>query len=410
MAAPSSGIRLRRVTDADFDEMVDFDGRMFGDMWNPDHLPAMRAVMDLDRFVVARDDTQLVGVAGSYELELTVPGLAVVKAGGVTWVAVAPTHRRRGILRQMMGWVHADIDERGEPIAMLTASEGGIYERFGYGIATQARVTQLDTRRASIRPELVPVAADGGSGVRLTDLSDPALAGIFDRYRRQRVGELRRTQPEFELRRVTSGSSATVALHDDGYAVWKMTANWQDGHPAHEMALQELIAVTPEAHAALWNTVLSVDLVASVRSGRAVASDDELPFMLTDQRLVRTTDLNDHAWLHLRDVGHALEQRTYQTDDAFLVEVSDMVGVDGPMRWKVSGSPDGAGVTSSRAGTRTRPDIVIDRASLGSMYLGGTRPSTLARARRLSAKNPDVLRRADSFFAAERIPHCMTGF
>lgn len=410
MAARSSAIRLRRATDADFDEMVAFDGRMFGDMWEPAHLPAVRASMDLDRFVVVRDGAHLVGVAGSYEQELTVPGRAIVGAGGVTWVAVAPTHRRRGILRQMMGWVHDDIDERGEPIAMLTASEGGIYERFGYGIATHWRVAQIDNRRTQMRHEFVPVAADGGSGVRLTDMSDPALVEIFDRYRRQRVGEIRRTQANIDVHRVTSGPSATVALHQDGFAIWKVEPHWQDGHPAHRMSVQDLIAVTPEAHAALWNTVLSVDLIASVTAGRAVAPDDELPLLLTDQRAVRTTELNDMLWLHLRDIGQALEKRTYQTEDTFLVEVSDIVGPGGAMRWKVSGSPDGASVTSSKPGARTRPDIVTDRASLGALYLGGVRPSTLARARRLDAKHPDVLRRADSFFAAERFPHCMTGF
>ena len=59
------------------------------------------------------------------------PG-ATVPAAGVTIVTVHPTHRRRGILSTMMDRQLADLHERGEPIAVLRASEAAIYGRFGY--------------------------------------------------------------------------------------------------------------------------------------------------------------------------------------------------------------------------------------------------------------------------------------
>ena len=59
--------------------------------------------------------------------------------------------------------------------------------------------------------------------------------------------------------------------------------------------------ITTEAHAALWQTVLTSDLVGTVRT-YAMPLDDPLPFLLTDQRLVRTTDLNDNVWCNVRDV------------------------------------------------------------------------------------------------------------
>ena len=54
---------------------------------------------------------------------------------GVTWVGVLPTHRRRGVLREMMRFQLDDFRRRGEPLAALWASESVIYGRFGYGIA-----------------------------------------------------------------------------------------------------------------------------------------------------------------------------------------------------------------------------------------------------------------------------------
>ena len=47
------------------------------------------------------DGDRVVATAGIYSRELTVPG-AVVPCAGITWVTVAPTHRRRGVLTSIM--------------------------------------------------------------------------------------------------------------------------------------------------------------------------------------------------------------------------------------------------------------------------------------------------------------------
>lgn len=391
-------IDIRVPTDDDFPTILRLDGIAFGDPW-PDNLAELaRATVDLDRYRIACDGDDIVGIAGSYGMELTVPGGAQVPAGGVTWVSVVPTHRRRGILTRLMAELHDDIDARDEPIAMLTASEGGIYERFGYGIASYLRVTEIDRRRTQVRPEFQPAPGS----VRLTTLDDPALPEIFDRYRRARIGEVGRNAASDALAKAHHGDGVSVALHADGFASWKVKSNWNSGHPAHELTLIDLVAITPEAHAALWHTVLSVDLVGPIRSFRAVALDDALPFIVDDQRAIRTTNVNDMLWLHLRDVGAALGARTYGTDDELVVEVD--LG-DRTERWRIDGDPGGAKAKK----VRSRPDLRMNRATLGAIYLGGVRPSTLARAGRVTA-DADVLRRADAFFMADRLPSCITGF
>ncbi|MCW2613680.1 MAG: GCN5-related N-acetyltransferase [Frankiales bacterium] len=65
---------------------------------------------------------------------MAVPG-ARVPVAGVTWVAVAPTARRQGVLRSFMTRQLTDLHERGTAVAALWASEGAIYQRFGYGPA-----------------------------------------------------------------------------------------------------------------------------------------------------------------------------------------------------------------------------------------------------------------------------------
>ncbi len=82
-------------------------------------------------------DGRLVGGSAMISLEVTVPGSRPVRLGGVTSTAVAATHRRRGLLRLMMQAMFDEARERGEPLAGLSASEGTIYGRFGYGPATR---------------------------------------------------------------------------------------------------------------------------------------------------------------------------------------------------------------------------------------------------------------------------------
>ena len=62
---------------------------------------------------------------------------------GVTWVSVDPTVRRRGILRAMFAEQHAGFVADGAVLALLTASEGTIYGRFGYGVTTLNRSFEI---------------------------------------------------------------------------------------------------------------------------------------------------------------------------------------------------------------------------------------------------------------------------
>ena len=188
--------------------------------------------------------------------------------------------------------------------------------------------------------------------------------------------------------------AATFAVHDDGFAMWKTEPQWHMGHPAHEVWLHELAAVTPEAHAALWHTLLSLDLTGPIRS-LVVPVDDPLPYLLTDRRALRTTVVNDGLWLNLRDIKRCFEARTYGTDDDIVVEADDV-------RWRI-----GAG---GCARVRSRADLQTNHAWLSALLLGGVRPSALVAGRRMTARNADVLRRADALFVTSPEPYCQTGF
>src|SRR5688500_3640125 len=150
------GIELRTATPDDAPAMFRADEQAFGFSYDEADLPHLLAIMDLDRYLLAIDDGRIVGITGSYSFEVTVPGGATLPCAGVTWVSVQASHRRQGLLRRMFEVQHRDIDDRGEPMAMLTASEASIYERFGYGIGSHWRKAMIDRRQATIRPDLRP--------------------------------------------------------------------------------------------------------------------------------------------------------------------------------------------------------------------------------------------------------------
>lgn len=395
------GIEYRVPTEAEWPAMMRADARGFGWVPTPELIEQRRPSVDLERFRIATDAGQIIGVAGAFAFDITVPGGATVPASGVTWVSVSATHRRRGVLTELMRLLDQQADERGEPVAVLFASEGGIYRRFGYGIATMMRWIEIERANAILRPDL-PVDRDAVRYVE-GDAARDHLASTWERYRRTRAGEISRDavwhDQVHEMReKPTDGMSATFHLaHRDGYAAYRIRERWS-GRPENRLELIEMVPVTEQAHLDLWATVFGVDLVGTIAS-KNLPSDEALPWLLTDVRPFGTTQLRDGMWAKVIDPAVVFGARTYGSDDRLVVEV------DG-VRWAIEHS---AGEASCRR-VRTRPDLVTDAASFGALLFGGTRATTLAAGRTLTARDGATLARADAFFVAGRAPHCSTWF
>jgi len=393
-------ITFRTAEESDWAALCRVDGRNFGFGYTPEQIEQARTIHDLSRFELAVEGKEIVAIVGAFSLQVTVPGCRRIPMGGLTWVSTSVTHRRQGLLTQLMARSLADVDHRGEPVAMLGASEGGIYERYGFGVATQLRATTIDRRSAQVRPEFRPKRGT----VRFVegDTAQSHIAEVWPRFHRNRVGEVDRSEAWhrylFDMRATErDGFSPSFYLaHRDGYAVYRVSMHWNTGKPAHNLDLTELVATTPDAHVALWHTLLGVDLVGPITS-RQVPIDDPLPFLLTNPRALETTTLNDGVWVNVRDVKACFGARSYGTTDRIVVEA------DGA-RWAIDGSP--AGATCSRV--KSRPDLTLDHASLGAILLGGVRVSTLVAGRRAEARNDEALRRADAFFVMSPSPHCQT--
>lgn len=353
-------------------------------------------------------DGELAGTTLSLPSALTVPGGAELPAAAVSGVGVRADRTRRGVLTQLMRAQLADVRDRGEPIAMLHASETVIYPRFGYGMSTRSRIVEMDTHHASMRRD----APGDVASVRLVD-ANQARKLFPQAYRRiaGRPGMIVRDGSWWESRigeSEVSGDHTVFAVHfdaggdPDGFAAWTPRSNdhrFSDG--LCTLQVSDLQADGAEAAASLWRFLLGVDLADGVTAiDRPV--DEPLEWWLTDSRQCRVRAVQDDLWLRLVDVPTALAARSYGDADPVVFEVRDRL------------LPENAG--SYRIGPRgverggATPQISLDVDVLAALYLGGVAVSTLASANRLDVHDSGALAAADRLFATSRPPWCGTAF
>ena len=333
---------------------------------------------------------------------MTLPGGATLPAPGVTWVSVAVTHRRRGVLRTMFEEQHRGFVDDGAALALLTASEGGIYGRFGYGIATHQHSVAVDRRRAAFRSD---VADPGGVREVTTAQLRRVAPEIHRRWAARTPGAVSRSEAWWDnllLDREWHRDGATALfhlVHPDGYVSYRRV------HADRAVRIVDTAIATEEAYAALWHTLLAIDLVETVEVPVA-AVDEPLPHLLSDPRRVRTRELSDGMWARILDVPAALSARRYAVEVDVVLDVHDPF-LDRGGRFRLRGGPDGATCEQASGGG---PAVAVGMAPLGSLLFGGTRAGTLARAGLLQAGDPTVLRRLDAAFLADRAPRHGTGF
>lgn len=400
-------VDVRPITPDELAEFRKLLGLAFGFDPSPDELERFERGLELDRTRAAFDGDEMVGTSGAFSLDLTVPG-GFVPCGGTTEVTVKPTHRRRGILRQMMRAHLDDVASRHEPIAALWASDSGIYGRFGYGMATEtAEVTVPHLEKPLHR--LAPEPAS----VELVDLEAARLVlpRVFDEVRHRRPGFYARSDTWWEDRhfydpeRHREGATAqrfavalSVSGEPEGYVRFRVAQKWEEGHGAGEIRVLELVDATPEAAAGLWSFLLGHDLVAEVKAERP--SDDTLPWLLAAPRRARRV-VGDGLWVRVLDVPAALEARRYRAPGTVTFEISDPLGrVDG--RYRLEVAEDGTGRCRP---TDDRPDLVLDVEDLGASYLGAPRFAAGLRAGRMRGDQAAAVA-ADLMFGWDPSPWC----
>ncbi len=415
-----SELTVRAITDAELPAVMACVMDVFGTdpAADPQVLERMRALVPVPRTFAAFDGAALVATASAYSLALTVCGGAVVPMGGLTIVTVRPTHRRRGLLRRLMAAHLDDCRARGEALSGLYASEGGIYGRFGYGVAVESDELTVVAGDGLIEPDAGPVG-----DVCLAGLSDDealaTLPAIYAAACAERPGMYARSLDWWRWRRIADrpfarrGRSARrhVVVRQAGvargYVVYRQQLAFEDGRPAGSVDVEELVALDADAETALWQHVTTLDLFPRVSVANA-AVDCPLPWLASDYRRVVRRRRFDTLWLRIDDVAAALGARRYAADGAVTLGMARdgwPRDAEPQARWRLVVT-DGVGTCTPALGDA---DVTLDRATLSSLYLGGVRAAALAQAGRI-AGTAEAIARLDRMFAWPVAPWCAEQF
>ncbi|MFD3507835.1 GNAT family N-acetyltransferase [Nocardia sp. NPDC058666] len=365
---------------------------------HPDHLS------EPGRTVGARIDGQLVGTAEAYTSWLVVPGGARVSHAAVTHVGVLPTHTRRGVLTGLLRRQLDDIAARGEVVASLRASEGSIYERFGYGVASSFARLDLWRGRARLR-DTVPSSGP----VRFVEPAESwkLFPQIYATAALSWTGAIDRPEYWWKLKQRIAVEPVYTVAHgpvgaEDGFARYHPvdTANWFNSRD-RTIVVDDFVATTPQAYLGLIRHLLSVDLVDKVTFAFAPV-DAPLRHLFVDERAVQITSVHDETWLRLVDVPAALARRTYRDAPPVVVRVDDAILTANTGAYRIAA--DGVTRVDEAA------DITVDVATLGAVYLGGSTWRQLALSGRVVEHRPGAADAADDLFATPALPFSGTFF
>jgi len=402
------------------DKVTEFIGPLgiaFGEHLGPEELELEAKLLEPDRLVGAFDGDTQVSCAGAFTFRVTVPGGAEVGAAGITIVGVLPSHTRRGILRQMMTWLIAQARERGEPLAVLGASEAAIYQRFGYGIGTLQTQFDIDPARAIFRE---PVEMPGP--VRFVDADEAArvFPAVYDAVRAVTPGCLSRSEDKWrwnmvhdaEWMRGGNGAKYLALLEVDGqpkaYAIYRIKADWDSRGPKNTLSALEVVGADPVSEQAMWQWIFRIDLLASVKAYRGPVPHP-LTLQLTEPKRLGVV-VKDETWLRILDVDKALEARSYLGSGSLTFDLTDSFCPWNAGRWQLTVPGGGAAATVRAASKSAKADIALDVSALSTAYLGTHTFAALARAGRVTELRVGGIAAADGLFLTGVAPWSSTPF
>ena len=390
----------------EFGRAVGAIGQYFSPPPNAEGLERFAQVLPQERMHAAFDGDLLVGGAGAFPFELSVPGGSIA-CGGVTVVGVHPTHRRRGVLRAMMTAQLRDVHERGEPIAALWASEETIYGRFGYGLASWAGTVNVERAWGAFAQ---PLERRGTTRAVTPEEAAELFPPVYDALYRQRTGMVSRGERWWALRQLrmpdeeSSSPRRFVALEIDGetqaYAIYRTFFSMEDGAPTSRLVVNEAVGATPQATAEIWRFLLDVDWMATIEAS-LLPPDHPLFLLLANPRRARYR-MGDGLWVRVVDVGPALSGRAYADGDPLVLEVRDALCEWNAGRWLLEGG--------ECARTDAEPDLALDVSALGAAYLGAVSFAELREALRVEELREGGIERADRIFGWRPFPWCLEIF
>jgi predicted acetyltransferase len=330
-------------------------------------------------------------------VEIGLPGGVSAEATALVDIGVVPERRGRGFARALVTAALNQALARGEAIAVLNTDIIGLYERFGFGVATTAWSATLSAKGDADRRV--------GDAVRLIDAAVAArlLPEIFSTSQHHRVGEVLRTSSWWEEHLADAGRGSVPTE----FAVVERDGN-QVGYVAFVRPLRqstpvlvaELIAQDDEDAAEL------LDFVRGVIGGDRVHLRSQ-PFdvIAALDGLASQHESSPQLWLRILDVVKVLSLRRYAASSSTVLLINDELLEVNRGRFLLETYDNGTAAVTRSAEAAA---ITLDVSALARVFLGGSTFGELAVAGEIVVNDDSALTSLDRAFALTRAPFCST--
>ncbi|WP_156685916.1 GNAT family N-acetyltransferase [Mycobacterium sp. Marseille-P9652] len=413
MTTADDALDIRHPTDDDWQALYANQARTFGDPVDERTVEAWRRRVELENILLAEDTSDpqhpfVVGTSIIYPVELTVPRNTSLRSAWLTMIAVASTHQGEGIWAQLSAQGLQILLDRGYPIVFGVPTQTSMYDNFGAGVASYSQTYSIDRRLAKLRDR------PGSSRAREIAAAEArnSLPAIYDRWRAVTTGAVSRSDAWWadflEDRATQRGNRSALyhTVHPDGFLTYRIVDQKYHAFrpPFGTVVVEDFCAITEEAHTALLQALLALEMFDEIRIELPV--DDPLPLKLKDQRAAATAGMTDFLWVRINDVPEVLGARAYNADVDLVLDVNDPLGLNGG-RFLLQ-TRDGVGKCTPHDGGK--PDVEMGLGELATIYMGAHRASDVLRAGRLTELRPGVAREMDAAFVTDRAPYCGTLF
>lgn len=356
-------------------------------------------------------DGSLACTLGTFPFTVRLNG-APVRMGGVTQVGTLPGYRRQGLLRRVMRQALETMRDQQQSLAILWASMGAIYQRFGYGRASDDVSYRFDPRYAGFERD---VPAPGSVELATPEDAYPVIKQLYIEAATPRNLHIHRSRPLWQMDtlrghpkelKVHVGIYRNVDSTPRGYTVYTTRdLEHQEPGPGQSMSVSDFTWLDLEAYRGLWSYLCRHDLVGGI-SMRHVASDDPAPDLLLEPRMLNK-HVSDGIWMRVVDVEAALPHRPYSArgELTFAIDGDDLCAWNNGAYLLETDGKSGDVRRTDRA-----PQLTMRPNSLASLVSGHSSASRLARAGLLEVHDAGAVRTADLLFQTEFAPHCPNNF
>jgi predicted acetyltransferase len=368
----------------------------FGFRFEPVGRHRHELAVDNLRSLAVFEQRSIVATLSAYVVEISLPGGVHAAATALVDIGVVPERRGLGLARALVAAFCSRARDRGETLAVLNTDVTGLYERFGFGVATTEWSATVPLRRATPLP-----GSDRRGQVRLIEVTEAQgmLPEIFASLRQDRVGEVLRTSQWWEehfadATRVGAPMEFAVIERDGdvrGYVAF-VRASAQSG-----LVVVELVVTDDGSSREL------LEFVGDLTDGGPIRLRAQ-PLDALDERAA-DREASPQLWLRVLDVPRALSLRRYAAASRTVLAMRDELLEANCGRFLLETHADG---TASVTPSNDEAAIALDVGVLGRVFLGGSTFSELATSGEIVVGDASALASIDRAFATTRMPFCST--